>query len=340
MTEASYSTAELHSRRRLLKRIAAAAGAGGLLASAAALLHRAAPLAGVFAAKPSPAQSPLSFAAARSESAADCAIAHGQNAESMVRAAMKALGGIETFIRKGDRVLIKVNAAFDRPASFGATTAPDMLRAFILLCAEAGAAEIRIADNPINRPEACFLKTGLRAEVENLAARIPVRIMPPEARHFARIAIGGRAIGEWEAFAGALAGIDKAIGLAPLKDHNLAGASMAMKNWYGLLGGPRNLLHQNIHQTVADLAEWIRPTFVALDARRILVRNGPTGGGLADLAPGDALLVGADQVAIDARAAETLLRRDLDSIEYIREASRRGLGQADWRQARWAEAQE
>ena len=52
----------------------------------------------------------------------------------MVEQGVKALGGMEAFIGKGDRVLIKVNAAFATPASLGATTHPEVLAAVAGLC--------------------------------------------------------------------------------------------------------------------------------------------------------------------------------------------------------------
>ena len=55
------------------------------------------------------------------------AIATGEDRIKTVNAALKALGGIECFVKKGDRVLIKVNAAFATPPSLCATTNPELL---------------------------------------------------------------------------------------------------------------------------------------------------------------------------------------------------------------------
>ena len=48
--------------------------------------------------------------------------------------------------------------------------------------------------------------------------------------------------------------MNKLIGLAPVKDHHRSGARMTMKNWYGLLGGRRNVFHQDIHTLIKELA--------------------------------------------------------------------------------------
>ena len=71
---------------------------------------------------------------------AKMAIIRGTDRAVMVERGVKALGGMESFIGKGDRVLIKVNAAFATPASLGATTHPETLTAVAGLCFKAGAA--------------------------------------------------------------------------------------------------------------------------------------------------------------------------------------------------------
>ena len=57
----------------------------------------------------------------------------------------------------------------------------------------------------------------------------------------------------------------------------------SMKNWYGVLGGHRVRLHQDIHRSIVDLAAMVKPTLTVLDATRVLMANGPTGGSLDDV---------------------------------------------------------
>ena len=40
---------------------------------------------------------------------------------------------------------------------------------------------------------------------------------------------------------------------------------MTMKNWYGLLGGRRNIFHQDINTIIAELAMMVKPSLVILD---------------------------------------------------------------------------
>lgn len=74
--------------------------------------------------------------------------------------------GMKRFISKGDVVMLKPNVGFDRGPSLGATTNPEVVRAVIRLCKDAGAKRIIVADNPIEDPAACFAKSGIKAAAE------------------------------------------------------------------------------------------------------------------------------------------------------------------------------
>ena len=79
-----------------------------------------------------------------------------------------------------------------------------------------------------------------------------------------------------------------------------------------------------------DLAALMRPTLTVVDATRILLRNGPTGGNLADVRQEDALAVSLDPVAVDAWATD-LLGIKRSKVGYLKLAERRGLGRMDYR---------
>jgi uncharacterized protein (DUF362 family) len=124
----------------------------------------------------------------------------------------------------------------------------------------------------------------------------------------------------------------KVIGLPATNHHALAGVTLGMKNWYGLLGGRRNRLHQDIHTSIADLAAMVRPTLVVLDATRVLFRNGPTGGSMSDVRTEGILAAATDPVALDTYGA-SLLGRMPDELGFLQQARRRGLGTTDLKDA-------
>lgn len=251
------------------------------------------------------------------------AVAEGPDPALAVRAALQELGGIQLFIKAGDRVLIKPNCAFDRPAHFGATSSPAVVGEMVRQCMAAGA-QVRVVDNPINNPEGCFVKSGLMDAVQSAGGEVWL----PSASMFSRVQIGTLRIPDWEALYRPLDWADKLIGIPTVKSHNLCGVSLTMKNWYGLLGGARNRLHQAIHEVITDLAQFIRPTLAVLDGSRLLVDNGPTGGSPSDVRPGDVIAVGTDQVALDSFGARLLGYTPKD-IAYLEMAAKMGLGTMD-----------
>ncbi len=264
-------------------------------------------------------------------------VARGSRVDAMLRAAVDAIGGIRRFVSAGDVVLVKPNVAFERSAPLGATTSPEVVAALVRLCREAGASEVRVADNPIESPAACFERSGVRKAAVDAGARVYL----PTAADFRLLETPGAThIARWPFFWRPFAGVTKVIGVAPVKDHNLCRASMTTKNWYGLLGGRRNQLHQDIHGIVADLALMLRPTFVVLDGTRVLWRSGPTGGSLADVREGRTLVASTDSLAADAFGWDDLLGRAGEPLPaYFAKAASRGLGTPDWRSANAREVQ-
>jgi uncharacterized protein (DUF362 family) len=256
-------------------------------------------------------------------------IARGTIVDTAVRAAVDAIGGMSRFVQKGDVVVIKPNVAFERAAALGATTNPAVLEALIFLVREAGAREVRVADNPIESPESCFLRSGIRQAAIDAGARVYL----PTPSGFETLNVpGAKWIENWPFFRNPFRGADKVIGVAPVKDHNLCGASMTTKNWYGLLGGRRNQFHQDIHGIITDLALMMRPTFVVLDGSRVLFRSGPTGGSLADVYEGNTIVASTDGLAADAFGWDDLLRREgQEPPAYFAQVAAKGLGNPDWR---------
>jgi uncharacterized protein (DUF362 family) len=254
------------------------------------------------------------------------AIATGGDRIKTVNAAIEALGGIESFVKKGDRVLIKVNAAFATPPSLSATTNPELLAEVVRLCLKAGAESVSVTDNPINNPESCFTLSGIGEAARNSGARL---IMPVESL-FANITVpGSNLIRNWPVLFGAFHGATKVIGIAPVKDHHRSGASMSMKNWYGFIGGRRNMFHQDIHTFIKDLALMISPTLVILDGTFAMISNGPTGGSVSDLMETKTMIVSTDQVAADAAGAALLGKTPAD-LPFLAKAEQAGAGTTDF----------
>ena len=120
----------------------------------------------------------------------------------------------------------------------------------------------------------------------------------PEEGLFREVDLGGDVLNAWPVLRPFLEA-DKVINVPIAKHHSLTGASLGIKNWYGILGGPRQRLHQRIHESLTDLAAFMRPTLTLIDAFRVLIRNGPNGGNPADVVLKKTVIAGTDPVALD-----------------------------------------
>lgn len=260
--------------------------------------------------------------------AADVGIGRQGTPREKLLAALDAIGGITHYIQPGDIVLVKPNVAFDRAPNLGATSNPELLRELVqLLLVDCRAQEVRVADNPIEAPADCFAKSRIREASETSGGRVYL----PDSNAFKMLNTpGAKLIENWWFFHRPFTNVDKVIGLAPVKDHNLCHASMGMKNWYGLLGGTRNQFHQDIHEIVSDLSIMMRPTMTILDGSHILMQNGPTGGDPSNVKKGDAVVAAVDPVACDAWAFEHLLERGREYPTYLLKAEEKGAGKLDW----------
>jgi uncharacterized protein (DUF362 family) len=244
----------------------------------------------------------------------------GYSVKALTHKVFEAAGGIRQFVSKGDVVVIKPNISWARPPHLAATTNPEVLESIVELCQEAGAKKVRIADNTIHNARRCFTITGAGAVSKKTGADL----IHPRSSLMREMKLRGKRLDVWPVFV-PLVEADKVINLPVAKHHSLSTLTLGMKNWIGAVGGSRWSLHQDIHQTVVDLAQFFKPTVTLIDATRILTRNGPSGGSPSDVVAKNRLILSNDPVAADAKAAY-LFDAQPEKIGYIRLAEKQGLG--------------
>ena len=245
----------------------------------------------------------------------------GEDPRLLVRKAFEELGGVRRFISRGDVVVIKPNASWDRTPEQAANTNPMVVAETVRLCLGAGARKVIVTDVTINEPHRCFERSGIGEAARAEGAQVVL----PDERKFRDIDLRGEVLGSWPVLDPFL-NADKMINLPIAKHHSLTGVTLGMKNWYGILGGPRHRLHQRIHESLADLADFMRPTLTIVDAYRVLRRNGPGGGNLADVELKKTVVAGTDPVALDAYVAKAFWDLDSRTLRYLKLASDRNLG--------------
>ncbi len=248
-------------------------------------------------------------------------IAQGDDPRQLVRKAIEGTGGIKRFVSRGDVVVVKPNIAWDRTPEQAANTNPQVVAEMVRLCQEAGAKAVIVTDVSCNDPRRCFQRSGIADAARGEGAQVIL----PEERMFREVDLRGDVLTDWPVLEPFLAA-DKMINLPIAKHHSLTGVTLGMKNWYGILGGPRHRLHQRIHESLADLADFMRPTLTVMDAYRVLMRNGPTGGNISDTALKKTVIASTDPVALDAYTAKAIWNIEPEALTYLKLAQERGLG--------------
>lgn len=302
------------SRRELVGRLSAAGAVAAAVGTGAWFFHGRRPTSSAAPAIPDwrvPSDGlPARAAAARGEDPAD-----------NTRRAVAALGGIERFVSRGDRVLIKPNVGWDRLPAQAANSDPTVVAEMVRLCLGAGAERVVVTDISCNDPRRCFARSGISEAAGAAGADVIATGVTTVPTAISGLSSGIEVIE-------AVLQATKVINLPVVKHHSLARATLGMKNWFGVLGRGRNRLHQSIDRAVAELGATFRPTLTVMDATRVLTGNGPQGGSLGDVRVVNAVLAGIDPVLCDAWGAAQL-GLDPRSLEFITEAARRGLGGFD-----------
>jgi uncharacterized protein (DUF362 family) len=309
-------TAARPDRRLVLARLAQAGAVLGVSGALAALgLHW-----------PGRFRGPVAARALRDRRVSDEAgqpplvVSRGSDPALMVRAAVAALGGMGRFVKRGEAVLVKPNMAWDRAPEQGATTHPEVVAEVVRLCRAAGARRVVVADNPVHDAARVAERSGIGAAATAAGADFVL----PGRSGFEWTALGGSVLASWDVLS-VLSQADRLINVPVVKHHSLCHLTCGLKNHMGLIGGSRGRLHQEIHPALVDLAAAFRPTLTVVDATRVMMRNGPTGGRLQDVAAVNAVAAGTDPVACDAWAARQL-GLDPRDVGYLVLAEGRGLG--------------
>ena len=255
----------------------------------------------------------------------DLVVARNGEPEVLVRRALAALGGMEKFVWKGADVIVKPNICVGyRTYKYAATTNPWVVGAIVKLCFEAGAKRVRVMDHTWRREMwEGYAKSGIQEQVQ--AAGGEMEWMPVEK--FVPTPIPqGLDVTSLDLYEDVL-NTDVLINVPIAKHHADARLTLGMKNLMGVMDD-RLTMHTNMGQRLADLNSRVRPTLNIMDAVRMLMAYGPTGGALSDVKQMDTVIVSRDVVALDSYTA-TLFDMQPTDLEYIKAATAMGLGRSD-----------
>lgn len=257
-------------------------------------------------------------------------VAEKDSPAALVRKAIKALGGMEKFVKKGSRVLIKPNIAFARPPEGAANTNPKVVAELVRLCFRAGAKEVIVLDHTLDPARITYEMSGIAKAAEGQGARM----VYVSQRDFVPIEVPkGKILSAYRVMVlKQVLDADVFINVPIAKTHGSARLTLGMKNLMGIIQD-RGSWHRSgdLHQCIADFVTAIKPNLTVIDAVRVLASGGPKGPGRVERK--DTVIVSTDIVAADAYAA-TLFGLTSSDVPHIIKAAELGVGVADLKQVK------
>lgn len=264
------------------------------------------------------------------EQAPDMVAVMGGEPATMLDKALAELGGIGRFIKKGQKVVIKPNIGWDRKPELAANTNPELVKALVKKCFEAGAEKVTVFDQTCDNWQKCYENSGI-AEAAKEAGAI---VMPAnEEKYFREVAIPNGVVLKSAKIHEALIEADAWINMPVLKNHGGAKLSCAMKNYMGIVWDRRFFHSNDLQQCIADICTWEKkPVLNIVDAYRIMHQNGPQGKSAADVATIKSLIASPNIVAVDTAALgmfNQVKKLDIDAVGHLAKGEALKLGTTD-----------
>ena len=251
-------------------------------------------------------------------SSPDLVAVMGGEPEVMLIRALKELGGIQKFVKKGQKVVIKPNIGWDRTPQMAANTNPQLVGALVKQCLAAGAKQVLVFDHTCDNWQKCYEASGIEAAVKAAGGKI----IPGNDESMYREAdlphgVNLKKIKVHEA----ILDCDVWFNVPVLKHHGGPKMSISMKNMMGIVWD-RGYWHRNdLHQCIADCATFHKkPVLNIVDAYRAMKSNGPQGKSESDAVMMKSLLVSHDFVAVDTAAIKMfnqIRETNLADVRYV-----------------------
>lgn len=264
------------------------------------------------------------------EAVPDMVAVMGGEPAVMLDKALEALGGIEKYVKKGQKVVIKPNIGWDRTPELAGNTNPELVSALVKKCLAAGAEKVTVFDHTCDNWQKCYESSG----IEKAAKAAGAIVMPAnDEKYYRAVSIPNGKNLKSAKIHEALVEADVWINVPILKNHGGAKLTCAMKNYMGIVWD-RRFFHQNdLQQCIADICTWEKkPVLNIVDAYRILFQNGPQGRNASDVATLKSLIVSPNIVAIDTAALSLfnqVKKLDLAAASHIGKGEAQHLGTTD-----------
>jgi uncharacterized protein (DUF362 family) len=247
----------------------------------------------------------------------------GGEPEIMFDQAIEAMGGMQAFVKKGQKVVLKPNIGWDVIPERAGNTNPKLVKRVIQHCLEAGAKEVYVFDNTCDKWDKCYSNSGIEQAVKDAGGKIA----PGNTENYYQdVEIPNGKKLKTAKVHELILNADVFINMPVLKSHSSARLTITMKNLMGVVWD-RGYWHRNdLNQCIADYATFAKkPALNIVDAYRVMMKNGPRGVSEADVSLMKSLIISPDMVAADTAAAK-LFGITPEDVPYIGIADAMGIG--------------
>ncbi len=249
-------------------------------------------------------------------------VVHGTDLAKMVEVGMAKMGGWAKFVKPDSKVAIKPNLAWNSKPEQGGNIHPDILRAVVLAVEACKPKQIVIPENSCHPEKMTFRTSGAIKALEGTSAKL---YRPKKPTDYKEVDVPKGKVCKKAKVTRDLLEADCLINMPIAKHHVCTELTLSMKNWMGAIdNGTRRTWHRRgLHQCIADLSTFLKPTLIIMDATRIMLDHGPQGPG--KLAHPNEIIFSTDPVALDTYTA-TLFGKKPADVQYIHIAAEMGVG--------------
>lgn len=259
----------------------------------------------------------------------DLVAVQGGNPVQMFDVGIKALGGMDRFVKKGQRVLVKPNIGWNKTPSEAANTNPELVGRIVTAAREAGAKKVLCFDHPVNEEGDCYLRSGIAAAVKANGGEM--RSAANQAS-YRRVLIPGATTLKEALVHELYLDCDVIINVPVLKVHGGGRMTAALKNLMGVVWDRRYWHRMDLQRCIAEFPLMRKPDLNVIDAHMVMMEHGPIGLSTEDLVLKKMQFLSTDMVLADTAGAK-ILGLPPESVPYLKMAADLGIGRMDLERA-------
>jgi uncharacterized protein (DUF362 family) len=244
-------------------------------------------------------------------------IVSGSTSAKMFTRGIKILGGIERYVKKGQRVVIKPNMSYDKKGGLGFTTDPQLVKEIINQCYEIGARSVSVFDHTYDSWTKCYKNSG----IERIAKDANARVSPANnGNYYTEVWSDRPEVLKSVKIHNSLLEADVFINVAVLTTSSSNGFSASVKNLMGCIWDREFYMNNNLDKCLAEFLFYKKPDLNIVEG--LIVEPG--------ISVKPSLINNIQVISNNIIEADSIVAQlqdiDLNNIPYLKYAGRLGFG--------------